>query len=824
MATPIESSPLRLTEFLRSRQREILARWEAAVRALPSAREIDQLTLIDHIPALLDHIAELAEHGGTAPVGDAAAHSLHRLEEGFDLVEAITELSMLRDCVLGLWESDTLGAMHVSDMRTLERSLDAAVTEAVQQFTASRERTLAAVDRIVTAAFESTDLTDLLRRLLAVLVETTPAIDTTAILLREGDKLVVRAAVGFEHEVEEGLEIPIGSGFAGSVAASAQPMSLRMASQDPLIRSPVIRRLGLQALYGVPLLDGEEVIGVAHMGSLTAPDFSVQDKRLFAAMAARATTAIVQHVLRERAERASAELRERELQLRILADNIPQLAWMADAQGRVLWVNHRWLTYTGVSAAEMQGDGWDRCHHPDHAHQVRAKVDQAIRAGEPWETMHPLRGVDGRFRWFLCRGMPIRDDTGTIVRWLQTCTDITERRFLDEATALLSSTLDYHDTLERVAQLAVPDLADWCAVDLLVAEDDIRRVAIAHQDPSKLELARAYMEKFPESQDTGVMRVIRSGQPTFAPTLTPELFSTAYRDPEQVRLLRELGLHSVIIVPLTARGRVLGAITLLMSDSQRTYQRSDVEIALELGRRAGIAVDNARLYREAQQAVKLREDVLAVVSHDLRNPLGAIDLSASMLLQKSHDARTRKQLEIIRRSTTRMEHLITDLLDMASIQAGRLVIDKAPHDAGRLLADAADMHASLAAEKQISLTLDSEVDGVTILCDRERMGQVFGNLLSNALKFCRPGDRISLRGRSDGKRATFSVRDTGPGIAPDALPHIFEPYWSARHHAKQGTGLGLYICKGIVDAHGGTITVESAPDAGATFTITLPLA
>ena len=816
MATPTVSPPHRLSEFLLTRQQEILARWEAAVRALPSAREIDQLTLIDHIPALLDHIAALAVHGGPAPRGDGATHSMHRLEEGFDLIEAVSEIGMLRDCVLGLWQEHTLGPMLVDELRVLDRALDAAIAEAVTRFTVARDRTLGAIDRIVTAALESTDLDELLRRLLAVLLETTPAIDTTAILLRDGDKLILRAAVGLEREVELGFEMAIGEGFAGAIAATAQPMSLRMGSQDPVIQSPMIRRLGLQALYGVPLLDGERVIGVAHMGSLTAPDFSVQDKRLFAAMASRATMAITQHLLREQAERATD-------QLQTLADNIPQLALMADAQDRAFWVNERWLSYTGVTTAQLQGDGWAQIVHPDHVAAVRAKRDEAVRTGKPWETTHPLRGVDGRFRWFLCHGIPIRDERGAVVRWLQTCTDITERRFLDEATALLSSTLDYSDTLERLAQLAVPDLADWCVVDLLVG-DEMQRVAVAHQDPAKLEIARAYAQQFPASRSSGVRQVIASGQPTFVPVLTPDILAATYQNPDQIEKLRELGLHSVIMVPLTARGRVLGAITLLMSDSPRTYQPADLDVALELGRRAGIAVDNARLYREAQQAVRLREDVLAVVSHDLRNPLGAIDLSASMMMQKQLDARTRKQLEIIRRSTDRMEHLITDLLDMASIQAGRLALDKTPSDAGKLVAEVVDMHASLAAEKQLQLTARTSLDGVTLLCDRDRIAQVFGNLLSNAIKFCRPGDRIEITGTSDGTRAMFVVHDTGPGIAADALPRIFEPYWSAKEHAKQGTGLGLYICKGIVEAHGGTLTADGAPGEGATFTITLPLA
>jgi hypothetical protein len=273
MATPSASPPHRLAGFLRARQSEILARWEAAVRALPSARAIDQLTLIDHIPALLDHIAEIADHGGPLPRNDVAAHSVHRLEEGFDLGEAVTELGMLRDCVLGLWRDELLGPIHVDDLRVLDHALDIAIGEAVEQFTASRERTVAAIDRIVTAALESVDLDELLQRLLEVMLETTPAVDTTAILLREGDRLRVRAATGLDRELEIGFELAIGEGFAGAIAATAQPMSIREGLQDERIKSPMLGKLGLQTLYGVPLLDGGHVIGVAHMGSRTAPDF-----------------------------------------------------------------------------------------------------------------------------------------------------------------------------------------------------------------------------------------------------------------------------------------------------------------------------------------------------------------------------------------------------------------------------------------------------------------------------------------------------------------------------------------------------------------------
>jgi signal transduction histidine kinase len=232
---------------------------------------------------------------------------------------------------------------------------------------------------------------------------------------------------------------------------------------------------------------------------------------------------------------------------------------------------------------------------------------------------------------------------------------------------------------------------------------------------------------------------------------------------------------------------------------------------------------HARLYAEAQHAVRVREDVLAIVSHDLRNPLGTIDLSASLLMQRAgNDGRMRKQLEIIRRSATRMAHLIDDLLDMASIGAGRLSLASERVDAGDIITEVSETHMQQAAEAHVELVVDNQLDGVELACDRARLIQVFGNLLGNAIKFCRAGDRITLTATGDDTQARFEVRDTGPGIAASEIPRIFDPYWSAQRHATKGTGLGLYICKGIIEAHGGTLTVESNLGAGATFVVSLP--
>jgi signal transduction histidine kinase len=318
--------------------------------------------------------------------------------------------------------------------------------------------------------------------------------------------------------------------------------------------------------------------------------------------------------------------------------------------------------------------------------------------------------------------------------------------------------------------------------------------------------------------------VIRTGVPELVEHVSDELLVRSARDREHLGLLRELGLQSYIVVPLAARGRTLGAIGIASTQSGMRYGRKELELLQEMAGRAAIAVDNARLYEEAQRAIRMREEILAVVSHDLKNPLGAIQMAGAMLLRRPQsDFRSRKHVETINRSVSRMDHLIGDLLDMASIQAGRLAIERKLDEPEAIVTEAVEMHEPAAREKGIRLTHASELQGLQLLVDRDRFLQVLGNLLGNAIKFCRSGDVITVRGERTANEARFAVSDSGPGIPESDLPHIFEPYWSAKKHAKKGTGLGLYISKGIVEAHGGRLSVESIQGKGTTFRFTLPL-
>ena len=280
-------------------------------------------------------------------------------------------------------------------------------------------------------------------------------------------------------------------------------------------------------------------------------------------------------------------------------------------------------------------------------------------------------------------------------------------------------------------------------------------------------------------------------------------------------------------VPLRSRGVAYGAVLFAMTEPGRRFDRVDLDLAIELARRAELAIDNARLFTELQRAVRVREDVLAVVSHDLKSPLSAIQLAASSALRgldQGRDASSlRRPLETIQRGTRSAHLLLNDLLDMASIRAGRLAIRTAHEDAELLISEAVQAHEALAREKGISLA-SLGAAAAAVSCDRNRVLQVFSNVITNAIKFCASGDRIDLSVGAGERFATFTVADSGPGIAEDALPLVFEAYWSSAKRPCDGTGLGLFISKGIVEAHGGRMWIESRVGDGTKVRFTIPVA
>ncbi|MET0406464.1 MAG: PAS domain-containing protein, partial [Cystobacter sp.] len=303
---------------------------------------------------------------------------------------------------------------------------------------------------------------------------------------------------------------------------------------------------------------------------------------------------------------------ERE-QFRLLAEALPQIVWTSRADGVQDYLNRRWFQYTGLSEEDSQGEAWMRAFHPEDLPEHEKRWRHSLRTGEPFEAESRCRRLDGVWRWFLARAIPVQDAQGHVIRWFGTCTDIDDQKrtsdvhgFLAEASSLLALTLDPEETLRNFTRLAVPRLADWCTVDLIEAEERVERAAVTHLDPSREPLAWELARKAPadiQGAERGVGYVIRTGESELWEVVTEETLAEFVRHPEEWRLLPELGLRSCVIVPLVVHGRTLGAITLAQADGARNFSAADLPLTEEFARRAALALDNARLYRESQEAV-----------------------------------------------------------------------------------------------------------------------------------------------------------------------------------------------------------------------------
>jgi PAS domain S-box-containing protein len=588
--------------------------------------------------------------------------------------------------------------------------------------------------------------------------------------------------------------------------------------------------------------------GLVRGSVLTFRDVSQQrqaeeaERRLALETAARRTA--------EEAEtrvRVSEELyRQQSQQLAVILKGVADGITAHDAQGTLLYANEAAARSAGAQGVEgllaMKPGEWlarfdvfDEKGRPVGRDQLPGR--RAL-AGEE----HPMLVVrlreksTGRESWTQIKSEAIRDQTGEAYLAVNIWRDVTEARqqqqtarFLSDASAALASALDYRATLEKLARLSVPTLGDWCAVDL-VEEGRLVSVAVAHTDPTRVAMATEMRRRYPPDLDDGrgSSRVIRTGEPMLVAEVTEELLLAGARDAEHLTMVRALGLRSVMIVPLTARGRTLGTLTLVSAESGRRYGERDLDLAVELGRRAAMAVDNARLYREANEAIRLRDDFLSIAGHELKTPLAAQLLQVEGLLRQLNKEPPLERPRVIERlkkalsTGVRLESLIDELLDVSRISSGRLKLELETLDLAPLVEDVFQRSADEAARAATVLSLQRLGEPAVGHWDRLRLDQVITNLVSNALKYGggKPVE-VTVEGRPGS--AVVRVRDQGIGIAPEHQGRIFERFERAvSERVYGGLGLGLWITRQIVAAHAGTIRVESAPGAGATFVVELP--
>jgi len=401
-----------------------------------------------------------------------------------------------------------------------------------------------------------------------------------------------------------------------------------------------------------------------------------------------------------------------------------------------------------------------------------------------------------------------------------------EQRFLADVGSVVASTLDFDDTLTNIAQIVVRDIADFCVVDAVESGGRITRLKAMSRDPMNQWVCDSLMKVVLDRNRRFLVRsVLENKRPMFIDHLSPDAIATLSQDDDEIRILLSAGIKSIIAVPLVAHGKLLGAIALMSSLPARVYGPADVRLAEEVAQRAALAIVHARLFGEAQRAAKTREDVLAIVSHDLKNPLTTIALIGHLLRQSERfePIKLMEFAEKIQSSVNRMLTLIADLLDFAKMQNGTFSVKAQPGILLRIVTPVADSMKLLADAKQQTMEIEVSPDLPQVSVDADRVGQVLSNLLGNAIKFTGQGGRIRISAHLRRNAVVVSISDNGPGIPAEYLSKVFDRFWHVQDNKQAGSGLGLAIAKGIVDAHGGRIWAESEVDKGTSFSFTLPV-
>lgn len=415
-------------------------------------------------------------------------------------------------------------------------------------------------------------------------------------------------------------------------------------------------------------------------------------------------------------------------------------------------------------------------------------------------------------------------------------TDVSERRkkeeaerFLVEATNKLAQSIDYHTTLAQLTRMCVPYLADWCTVFIIERDGSIERLATAHADPAKEEVAQELQRKYPPGRNNPFAIPVLRGETVLIPELDEAKIAATTQNEEHRQLVLKLGPKSMIVVPLMLHGRVLGALSLMATGVHPTYNMNDVDMATRLADRAAMPVENARLYLEAQEAVKARDEFLSIASHELRTPLTSLNLQLQGLLKSVQveglrnlpQDRVKRRLQGAHEQVQRMADLVNRLLDVSRIGAGRIELEVEEINLVGLVGEVLDRFDLELKAAGCHLTFDM-LDHPIVRADRFRLDQVVTNLVSNAIKYGR-GNPIQVVVDCKDGDAVLSIEDQGMGISRDNIDRIFERFERASgSNSITGLGLGLYISKRLIEAMGGAISVSSKIDVGSKFTIELP--
>ncbi len=546
-----------------------------------------------------------------------------------------------------------------------------------------------------------------------------------------------------------------------------------------------------------------------------------------------------------------------EKRFRALADNISQLAWIADRNGAITWFNKRWYEFTGLSFEEAKGWGWIGIPHPDQLERVKERILTHVEEGLPWEETFLMRGRTGEYRWFLTRAVPIKNDTGVIYLWFGTNTDITDRkraedraRALQEITSSIYNAPTIKDFANAITMEILPVIEATGGIMYLVEEGEDGQdeaVLVGHNGmPPEFE---EEFNKIPLTADILLTRSIRSGMRMWADSLLPSEtgFPPWFND-----YIHNMGAR--VIIPVSFENRIIGAFGFFLR-SKGQLSEDNMGFLNAVARQAAIATERLRLYdaehkakAEAQEANKAKDQFIAMVSHELRNPLSAIKAGLHLLKRSIsiEEPRITRSMEIVERNVNLQARLINDLLDLSRLQSGKFQLQRAPMPISKVVRAALQTFEEDAKAKAITIEPHCSGLNLWVLGDFDRLLQVVTNLISNSLKFTPKEGTITVScyqfnlaeqasvdssapsapSSSAASRVRVAVKDTGIGIGPKLLPQIFDMFKQGEIalQGKPGLGIGLALVKEITARHGGRVWAESEGiGRGSIFTVELPL-
>ena len=529
-------------------------------------------------------------------------------------------------------------------------------------------------------------------------------------------------------------------------------------------------------------------------------------------------------------------LRQSEGRFRQLADAMPQIVWTATPNGYIDYYNNRWYEFTGFEQDSRGDNCWELILHPDDYERWRVSWETSVETGALCEIefrMYDRHAIS--YQWYLGRAEAVKDEYGDVIRWFGTCTNINRQKrneqisdFLGDVSSRLVEMISDDRAIQEVARIAVPDFADWCTIDLLEADGRSRRAALVSTEVDQSDLAERLGEIYPAQFEANLIlwKTFETGATQLIPRIEDSELIPSSQKSAMMHEQQHPWLRSCLCVPLISRGQMLGAMTYAMSDSSRYFDSEDMQAAEDVASRFTVALENSKLYDQLRDSDRRKDEFLAMLAHELRNPLAPIRSGLDLFTLEGGPHQP--VLLVMKEQVEHLVRLVDDLLDVSRIMRGKIDLRRSVIDLRDLVERGMEATQWLFDEKSQTLTVKLPETPLWVNADPVRLVQVVSNLLNNASKYTDQGGKIELQVETQQDQLFLRVTDNGIGIEAELLPSVFDLFTQssrALDRAQGGLGIGLTLVRNLVEMHEGKVSVFSdGPGLGSEFLVQLPLA